>query len=275
MVLDRARISLNAVAFECIFAYVSGMCLLRSNRLLWFLGAVLFLICSTLTGSRAPTGVVILGGVILLAFNALQSRSFTCRMMGWTMIAVLAVGTVAAIIVPTAAQRSAFTEERSDLWAVAFHKFEQRPVLGFGYLAVQDDPSYIPGGYHNEYVTALAEQGVFGFAVVIMLFWFIFRCCWKLAYDSFALLPQRQWVMFGCLALLIHALIETSGLFGDAQGPVDFLAYIFLAIVIAQMSRQESLPTEQTARWRMMGTLELNYMRRAALERRRLGDDRV
>jgi O-antigen ligase len=122
------------------------------------------------------------------------------------------------------------------------HKFAERPILGFGYSSAEDDPGYITGGYHSEYLTALAEQGLVGTIAVLNLFWFLFRCCWKFAFHS-ARGPQGQWVLWGCLILLIRASVETPGLFGTAQGPADFLAYIFLACVVGRMSAGEDYVT--------------------------------
>ncbi len=234
----RAEISLNSMAFYCTFAYVCGMCLVRRTRLLWVAG-LLLLICSTLTGSRAPVAVFVLSGLTLLAINALRSRRSIVFGAGLTLAASMIVGLVLAIALPDSRDLSAFTEGRWDLWSVAVHKFSERPILGYGYQSVQDDSTFIPGGYHNVFLTAAAEQGVVGAAPVVYLYWVLLCYCWKLAFRRPQTWRNGQWALVGFLLLLIVATIEVGGLFGSAQGPGDFLAYIFLAIVVSRFSQEE------------------------------------
>lgn len=245
-VFEKAGIPLNPAAFECVFSYISGMCLLRSTKLLWFLGFVLLLISSTLTGSRAPLAVFLISGLVLIVFNALKSPRLLLRLTGWLLAAAMVMGTAAVVALPSSQQMSSFTEGRWELWSLALHKFAERPMLGNGYLSAEDDPGFISGGYHNEFVTALAEQGVIGSIAVISVFVFLFRYCWKLAFDPSARDRKGHWVLFGCLFLFVRALVELPGLFGTAQAPADFLAYIFLAIVISKMSRKEDLATSSS-----------------------------
>jgi len=84
----------------------------------------------------------------------------------------LTLGVVTATLA-SPQQMSALTEGRWNLWSVALHKFALRPIWGNGYLSAQDS-IYLSGGYHNEYLTALAEQGLIGFLAVAYLFWFLF-----------------------------------------------------------------------------------------------------
>jgi O-antigen ligase len=239
----KAGLMFNALAFECMFAYICGMCLLRSTKFLWSLGLVLLVISSALTGSRAPLAVFGVSGLVLIVINALRSRRLLVSIAGLILAAGIVVGATVAIRTFTREEMSAATEGRWDLWLVAFQKFTERPVLGYGYLSSQDDLGNIPGGYHNEYLTALAEQGVVGFVAVLTLFWFLLRCGWKLAFRPSYTWPNGQWALFGCLFLLLRADVEVPGLFGSAQGPADFLAYIFLAIVVSRISRDEDYRT--------------------------------
>jgi O-antigen ligase len=246
MIFDKGY-ALNPIAFECVFSYILGMSLLRSSKLLWSLGFLLLLISSTLTGSRAPFAVFMLALLILWTCKAVKSRRVLVRLAGWAFAFAMLIGAVGAIVLPSSEQMTAFTEGRYELWGDALHKFEDRPLLGYGYLSAADDPAYIAGGYHSELFTALAEQGIIGSIAAFSLFVFLFRGCWTLAFQKGSG-KSGEWLLFGCLFLMIRALIETPGLFGTAQAPADFLAYIFLAIVVAQMSRQEdhSLETKSS-----------------------------
>jgi O-antigen ligase len=239
--LLKEGVPFNAIAFECAFAYISAMCLLRGTKLLWSLGLVLLAISSSLSGSRTPLTVFGVSGFVLIVVNSLRSRRLMVGVAGLILAAAMLVGVTVTIATSTVEEMSQVTEGRWDLWSVALQKFSERPVVGYGYLSSEDDISYIPGGYHNEYLTGLAEQGIVGFAAVMTLFWFLLRCCWSLAFrPSFTCSWENgQWALLGCIFLLLRAVVELPGLFGSAQGPADFLAYIFLAIIVSRLSREE------------------------------------
>lgn len=249
-----ANIPLNAVAFASVFAYICGMCLLCGNKLLWALGFVLFPISSVLTGSRAPIAVLLASWFILMIFNGVVSSHLTVRVLTWLIIVGL------AIVIAWGSQRITFkgmsllTEGRWDLWWVGLQKFTERPMLGYGFDSWRDDlvsrlpgdygmtsfiARNIAGGYHNEYVTMLAEQGLIGFFPVMALFVFLLRCSWKLAFQRSATWKNGQWALFGCLFLMLRAGIEAPGLFGYGQEPADYLAFLFVAIVVSRFSVEE------------------------------------
>jgi O-antigen ligase len=249
-----AAVPLNAVAFSCVFAYICGMCLVRGTRALLWLGLVLFSISSVLTGSRAPLAILVASGSALLIVNGLVTKRPVRRLMTWLAI----MGLLAAIIwgsrVITFKQMSDATEGRWDFWSVAWQKFTERPLMGYGFDSWRDDlvsrlpgeyrlTSYdainIAGGYHNEYLTLLAEQGLVGLFPVMALFIFLLRCSWKLAFARSATWRNGQWALFGCLFLLLRGAIEAPGLFGYGQEPADYLAFIFLAIVVSRFSVEE------------------------------------
>jgi O-antigen ligase len=237
-VIAREGIPLNPIAFDCIFAFVCGMCLVRRSKLYWPLGLLLLVLSSVLTGSRAPLATFAVSGLALVIINALRSR----RLLAWTTGGLLLVGLVvgALVAIPTLSSRdlSAFTEGRWELWSTAFQNFSQHPLLGSGYLSAQDYFTFA-GGYHSEYLTALAEQGIVGLVALLGLFWFLLSRGWKLAFRRFQTWGNGQWALLGCLLLIVRAAIEVDGLFGLAQEPGDFLAYIFLAIVVSRFSQEE------------------------------------
>ncbi|HTA43052.1 MAG TPA: O-antigen ligase family protein [Bryobacteraceae bacterium] len=251
----QAGIPLNAVAFACVFSYICGMCLVPRSRLLtWGLGPSLFVISSALTGSRAPLGLLAVSGMLLLIFNGLVSNSLTKRTMAWLSVAVLVVAIAWGVKYLTFKDVSSATEGRWDFWTVAWDKFTERPLMGYGFDSWRDDlVSRLPGeykltaydainlagGYHNEYITLLAEQGLVGFFPVMALFIFLWRCSWNLAFRSPSTWKNGQWAFFGCLFLLLRGSIEAPGLFGYGQEPADYLAFIFLAIVVSRFSVQE------------------------------------
>jgi len=249
-----ADVPLNAVAFSCVFAYICGMCLVRGTRAHLWLGLALFFISSVLTGSRAPLAILIVSGLALLVVNGLVTGRPVRRLMTWLVVLGLAAAIVWGTQVITFNQMSAVTEGRWDFWSVAWQKFTERPLMGYGFDSWRDDlvsrlpgeyrlTSYdainLAGGYHNEYLTLLAEQGLVGLFPVMAVFIFLLRCSWKLAFRPSATWRNGQWALFGCIFLLLRASVEAPGLFGYSQEPADYLAFIFLAIVASRFSVEE------------------------------------
>lgn len=248
-------VPLNPIAFTSVFSYVSGVCLLPRNRLLLILGPPLIWVSSALTGSRAPVAVLLASGLVLLISNGLLSR----RPM-WRGVAFVGI-TVAAVLFATGCQILTFrdmseaTEGRWDLWSVAWQKFLEHPFLGSGFESWRDDlASRLPGvyeftslfessdfvgGYHNEYLTLLAEQGLIGFFPVMAFFLLLLWCSTKLAFANWVTWANRQWALLGCLFLMVRAAFETPGLFGYGQEPADYLAFCFVGIVCSRFSVEE------------------------------------
>jgi O-antigen ligase len=252
--ITEKTISFNAVAFAAVLAYLSAMCLLRKNKFLLALGVVLFVVSTVFTGSRAPAAIVLLGGIITLATRTVRSPKLSIRFLSWLAIAAFVVAAVAAVTLLSSRQITKITEGRWDLWSVARQKILERPLLGYGYESWRDDlvsrlpgeyaltmgiAKNIAGGYHNEYLTMLAEQGLIGTLAVLYFFWFLLRSCWQLAYRSSNTWRHGPWALFACLVIMLRAGVEMPGLFGYSQEPVDYFAYLFAAIVISRFSVEE------------------------------------
>lgn len=245
-VAQKENMPLNAIAFACMFSYICGMCLLRSTKFRWLLGLVLLAISSILTGSRAPAAALFGAGILMLVINATRSRRLLIWLTGWLLATALLVGVPVTIASLTSAQISEITEHRWDIWSVALQRFCERPILGYGYFSWYEAlAEHVPGehltggGYHNEFFTALAEQGLVGFLALMCLSCFLLRCCWKLTFRPSHTWHNGQWALFACLVLLLHAGVEVPGLLGYANEPADFLAYSFLAIVVSRLSVEE------------------------------------
>lgn len=253
-IAERAGVPLNAIPFTSVFAFLLGMCLVRANCLLWTTGVALFLVSSLFTGSRAPFAVLVLSGLLFLLLRAVRSRTLAIRFISY--VTALALPLAAALVIAHIPfrQMSSLTEGRWDLWYVAFRKFAERPLLGSGFGTWHDDlASLLPGaysltrymakniigGYHNEYLTLLAEEGLIGFLPAAVLIYFVVRACTKAAFQRWYTWQSGAWALFACFFLLVRAGLEIPGLFGEGSEPADFLAYIFLAIVASRFSIEE------------------------------------
>jgi len=248
------NIQLNGIAFTALMCYVTGMCAWRKSRWSWVIGAIVLTVCSFFTGSRTPWAVFAVSALALGLVNGIRSRNLLCRYSALTVTAGALIAI--ALYLPTVPfkKMSELTEGRWDLWYVAVHKFVERPLVGNGFESVNDDlyarlPGYyrmprkreetFPGGYHNEYLGTLAEEGLIGFIPLVTLYWFLIRCCWQLAFRRWATWRNGQWALLGGFFLLFRAGDELPGLFGYANGLGDFQAYIFLALVVSRFSIEE------------------------------------
>ena len=261
-IAEKAGIPLNAVPFTSVFSFLAGMSLVSANRFLWLLGFGLFVVSSFLTGSRTPLALLLLSALMLVLFKGVQSRSLITRFFAYTAAAVVPLGLLLLSLQLPFKHMSLITEGRWDLWSVALRKFAEQPLLGSGYDSWHDDlASMLPGaypltsymakniigGYHNEYLSLLAEQGLVGFVPAMVLVSVLMYWCWKCAFRRWSSTNSSQWVLFTCIFLLLRAGLEIPGLFGDGSEPADFLAYIFVAIVVSRFSREEDFLNANTS----------------------------
>ena len=251
---EKQNVPLNTIPFAAIVCYLCAVCILPMTRWLWAAGIFLVIVGSTLTGSRAILGVGLITAIVLLALSWIRSADISKRVFGWIMLMAGVVGVLAVMIFLNSRAITAFTEGRWDLWRAASQKFLERPLMGYGFLSWKDDlvsrlpgeykltrslSEHIAGGYHNEYMTALAEQGVVGASVVFTLYFFLVRTGWKLAFNKSHTWTGGKWALFAGLFLTLRANVEIPGLFGSFQEPADYLAYILLAVIISRMSYEE------------------------------------
>lgn len=248
------NVQLNGIAFSALMAYVTGMSAWRKCRWSGAIGFVVLIVCSTLTGSRTPLAVFVVSALALALTNGIRSRNVLHRYQA--LLASAAALMAIAVFLKTTSFRkmSNLTEGRWDIWYVAVHKFVEHPLVGNGFESVNDDlyermPGYyqlprrrdaaFPGGYHNQFLGTLAEEGLIGFIALVTLYSFLIRSCWQLAFRKWATWRSGQWGLLGALFLLIRAVDELPGLFGYANGLGDFQAYIFLALVVSRFSIEE------------------------------------
>ena len=251
---EAAEVSLNSIAFAAAFSFVAGLCLVWTNWLLTFTGLVVIVISSVLSGSRAPLVILVATVFLLLLIYGLRSKSLLLWVATALVAGVAMVGGVAVFMLASDQDLSHATEGRWHLWSVGLQKFSERPLFGYGYESWRDDlVSRLPGetdltfdlakrlggGYHNEYVTVMAEEGLIGLTAVVLIISLLVRSSWLLAFRPWGVVHTGQWPLFASLFLLLRANFESPGLFGYGQDPADYLAYILVAIVLSRFSIEE------------------------------------
>jgi O-antigen ligase len=254
--LTEEDIPLNAVPFAAILAYFTAMCLLRTTKRLLFLGVLVLAISTLFTGSRTPLAIVGASAFILGLILAIRSNKLLYKVGGWICLVVCTILLIIAIHNTPIKEINKLSEGRIDLWSVAWDKFLERPIFGNGFDSWDDDlVSRLPGeyrmaslvaknlaggGYHNEYLTMLAEQGIVGTIPALYFFGFFFATCWKLSFRQSATWHHGNWALFGCLVILLRASVEIPGLFGyGGQEPADYLCFLFVALAVSRLSIEE------------------------------------
>jgi O-antigen ligase len=264
-IAQEADLSMNAVPFAAVFSYILAMCLIRPNKVLYAAGAVVLLLSTVMTGSRAPLATVIAVVAALIALRLLRSKRPFTRLISAMLIAGIALILAGAFYTLSFKTWSHITEGRWDVWSVAVQKFLERPITGYGYYSWRDDlASRLPGeyalttkmtemsagGYHNEYLTLLAEEGLLGFGAAAALVWFLLKSSYRLAFARWRTWTGGSWALFASLFLLLRACVEVPGLFGYGQDPADYLAFLAVAIIVSRFSIEEgALQAERRAKF--------------------------
>ncbi|MBV9343315.1 MAG: O-antigen ligase family protein [Acidobacteria bacterium] len=245
---------LNPISFSAFFMYLIGLCLAPPRALTWFAGLFVFAVSSFLTGSRAPLAILLLSAVVATALHWVGARSFVLRVSGSLTLLLLTGVILASAFTVDSRKMVTISEGRTVAWSVAWSKFLERPFTGYGYESWRDDLTarlaggeYFhnsnslmkDGGYHNQYITLLAEEGLVGFVPAMAIVCMLLRCCRWLAWRTSIPAISRHMILLGGLFMFLRAAVEVPGLFGYANDPADYLAYCFVAVVVSRMSLHE------------------------------------
>lgn len=252
--LSKEHLPLNPIAATGILTWLCAICLVRVTKMIWAIGFVVVIIGAFLTGSRAALAITLASGLVVVLVDLTQSSSFVKRTVGWAAIGLGIAAVLYVVFFVDSRVLVAVSEGRWDLWRAAGSKFLERPIFGYGYASWKDDlvsrlpgeytltnelVAQIAGAYHNEYVTAFAEQGLVGAAAVLTMYFFVARCAFRLSYGNWRLWKNGKLPMLGIAFLMLRASVEIPGLFGYAQEPNDYLAYIFVGILVSNLALEE------------------------------------
>jgi O-antigen ligase len=254
LLVKSEKFPLNPISFTAFFMYLIGLCLVPPRALTWCLGFFVFGVASFLTGSRAPLGILLVSALVAAGLHQLRARSFVLRASGCVTLFLLTGAILASVFTIDSRKMVIISEGRTVAWSVAWSKFLDKPLSGYGYESWRDDLAsrlaggeyfhtsgslIAEGGYHNQYITLLAEEGLVGFVPAMAIVFMLLRCCRWLAKRTSIPAISRYMILLGCLFMLLRASVEVPGLFGYADDPADYLAYCFVAVVVSRMSLHE------------------------------------
>ena len=130
-------------------------------------------------------------------------------------------------------------QARVDLWEDAMTLFKQNPVTGTGFQTYRSLGRLGYGDTHNYYVKVLAETGVVGFVLFLILLWKLFRSGLHLFFITDD--PFWRGLSLGFIALLASTVV--LNLFGDrwSYQQVDGYVWVLLGCVLTGLNSEEAV----------------------------------
>ncbi len=243
------NVGLNPLGFSTAFFCMLAACTLRPSWILNSTLATVICICSVFTGSRTPLALMIVSFFLVFMIELSRSkpafRSICLFVLLPSLIVVCGFELRDGIDMP---RWSIITENRTDLWTVAWAKFTERPLTGYGADSWADDlvsrtpglyqltaglVKYHAGGYHNAYFTLLAEEGIFVFTFALYMLVSAYRTLKQLSGSGRQDRVRRGLLLFSFIFVVLRGFIEVPGLFGYGEDPAEFACYALLALIIS------------------------------------------
>lgn len=225
-----------------------------SSSLVYKVSVIVVVVAILLSGARTTVVVFVFGGVL---FYIVQNKIF--RFAAFFLLAGILFNVYWAFdfdFVEGLYFLSDITTGRFELWLAALTKFSERPWFGWGagtwdmdlssYLTLySSDMSRFDelssGAFHNSYLTLLAEKGLVGFFWGVLLFVYLLNSAvvvYKYIRSSFPSLgPVAAIYPLFVIVIAIRGLSENGGLFGYANGALDFVVFAGASLIIATRSQ--------------------------------------
>ena len=243
------NVGLNPLGFSTAFFCMLAACTLRPSWILNSTLAAVICICSVFTGSRTPLALMIVSFVLVFVIELSRSKPAFRSVFLFVLLPLLIAACGFELRDGIDMQRwSVITENRTDLWTVAWAKFTERPLTGYGADSWADDlisrspglyqltaglVKYHAGGYHNAYFTLLAEEGIFVFAFALYMMLSAYRTLSQLSASGRQDRVRRALLLFALIFVVLRGFIEVPGLFGYGEDPAEFACYALLALIIS------------------------------------------
>lgn len=165
--------------------------------------------------------------------------------IGWQTLLPVAVQERIAMTTGDAAEGQIFdpsAQARVELWEDAVTLFKQNPVTGTGFQTYRALGRLGYGDTHNYYVKILAETGVVGFFLFMVLLWKLFRSGLRLFFITDD--PFWRGLSLGFIALLTSTVV--LNLFGDrwSYQQVDGYLWVLLGCVLTGLNSEEAPKAE-------------------------------
>jgi putative inorganic carbon (hco3(-)) transporter len=168
--------------------------------------------------------------------------------LGWQTILPTAVQERISMTTQDAAEGQRFdssAQDRINLWQDAMVLFKQNPITGSGFQTYESMGRLGYADTHNFYLKVLAETGIVGFFLFMVLLWKLFRSGLQLflAADD----PFWRGLSLGFIALLTSTVV--LNLFGDrwSYQQVDGYLWVMLGCVMSGLHTMREEPASAEA----------------------------
>ncbi|MFN4282709.1 MAG: O-antigen ligase family protein [Alphaproteobacteria bacterium] len=254
-------IGLNSLSYLAVIALFGWRIAYRPHPVADMLLLALGFLCIFLLGSRATLAALLIAWASVRFLRFMWSASPLVGAFGIALLTSLA-GLCVFILADYAVEiREIFGADllreisvgRTDMWGAGLEMWLQRPLFGWGPESWRDLMlEFLPGtgdrfltlignlesgSFHNGFVTMAAERGTLGLLSAIAIQIYLFRCAVQL-YRGRDVLDERDRMMATLaptlvLFMFLRSLAESSGLFGTANGEVDYMTYFVSSYFVA------------------------------------------
>ncbi|WP_460267177.1 O-antigen ligase family protein [Clostridium tertium] len=127
-----------------------------------------------LIGKRGHGLFFALSFCIMILFNEKSRQKRIRSIIKWLFISVIVfiliivfIPQVNTLFIRLTMVSNNVTSGREGLYQIAFDMFKRSPIIGNGYGSFAREVNFTFAGVHNDYLQILAENGVFGFLIMI------------------------------------------------------------------------------------------------------------
>lgn len=244
----------NEVCFAALVALVASYGEALVPRWLTLAMGLLISLCAVFLTARTPLLVLVAGvsGGWMIVHAPIWAACARRPRLGLAVTALILGGVLAVFVSQIdSIAHSAFAQQlagRAALWQIAWGAWPQQPLFGFGpgsfqavihanlgkahFSSVDEFTSLYQlqaGGFHNLWLSVLVERGTVGliglFVSWCLLVGFALRHGGQLS-------RSRRFVVFTVLiGLYLRGQVELAGLFDDADGPIDQIVMMAIALI--------------------------------------------
>ena len=199
--------------------------------------------CIVFLFSRAAYLAFVVALFLLLLFRKpLYLIPLLAVLICWQTVLPSEVKTRIEMTTTETGQLDASAENRLVVWQQSIELFKSDPIFGVGF-GVFRYMGFQLGDTHNIYLKILAEQGIIGFFVFLILIFAFFREGWKLFRRGEDELARS--LGFGFLMCLVALLI--NNLFGDRWTYFQLSAYLWVFAALVSRLNAGVTPVEEKA----------------------------
>ena len=172
----------------------------------------------------------------LFFFSLIRKKVFLIPLImiiiGWHIFLPQDVQQRITMTVDESGQLEASAQTRVLLWEQSWHLFQQNPIFGVGFHVFRE-LGLVAGDTHNIYFKLLAEQGILGLLIFLVLYVFFLKEGWKLYKQGDDDLAKGLGIGFVCCIIVMMA----NNLFGNRWTHASMSGYLWIfAAIVARLN---------------------------------------